>query len=1192
MTIELALLMALGALLAVGAGVTLFALARAALLGRRQRRLSREVRQLRQRLERDAASGFQDVERLFVELRDVDDPARLDAALREAGGDFDALSPEPTQRLAQLYERLGLVELHLQRLRAAEDWRTRADSALVLGHLGVVRAIPALSASLRDPDEDGSTVKAAAARALGLIRAEGAAEALVAELEAPGDWSSPRIAEALVGMGAAAVDPCIGGLQHESPNVRAWAGRVLGRVGDARAVPALCERLLDRAGAVRTVAAEALGSLADRRATAPLVEAMLRDPAAQVRAAAARALGQTADPSAFSALVDALDDPDPWTRIRAVEALEALRPEEPELLLEAVRSGREESARAAAVALERVGHVQRWVEQLGKGAAGERAALEERLLAVARLGGGRPLRRAATEAVALSTRARAVALLGQARVEDALHELTLASRDPEWPVRIEALRAWARVAPDGMDPAPLLAGLDDHEELVRVAALEGLVARGDAARVPTERLPHLVGQANLEARTAALALVRGRGDAAEREFALQLRQDPAESLRAEALATLGDLCQGVEDPAFEALLDGLVDPSEQVRAAAAAGLGDRSEPEATRALVEATFDAGPTLREQITEALASRGLAAIADELDTFMASDREEARLAVLWTLGKMGEPSSVPLLAAALEDPRPRVRASAAGALAKLGPPAEAALTAALTDPDGRTRAAAVNGLGRVGAAALALRRMLRDPDAFVRGRACVALGRVGDRASRSALIESVATSRVEAVLGLALLADPESIAALGEALDASTLAAVEAALAKEDAEVARRVRASLGLGDGAEREAWIESLRAALAGSRDPAERRRALELLAAFDAEDLPGRLGAVVSGDPDASVRERAVQVLTHLGGREDPALLRGLRDPDPRVRAAALAAGSKLGAGAGPAVLACADEPELAERTRDTLVDLFRRAPEDLADLLMGQGRPGPRAAAVAALGRIGSPALAPLLEALLADAAPTVRAASVQALAELGAVDALVGRLDDPSPAVRAAVMVALVEAEAIDGPADSLSREPDPNVRAKVVESLARLPSRAVPILADRCRDPHPVVRRAAFAALLVEPTTAGIAAFTEALAELDPVEAQIVRTRLLGGDAGRTARRALLDGPPELRAAAASVLAQLDAGRFVDALVLGLEDPSPRVRKACVDALAGCDADAAVRALTRAARDPDPSVARAARALVAGG
>lgn len=1181
LTLENALLVAVALAMALGVALMIVGGTRGLLVRWRERRLTRRVAALRGRLEEHASGGFQDVERLFVELRAVDDPQQTDAVLRDVG-DFEALEPGARDRLRALYDRLGLLTLHRRNLRAAPDWRARADAALVLGSLAVVDAIPLLVEAIRDPDEDASTVKAAAARALGMMTAPGAPELLVAELAQPGDWSAPRIAEVLVEMGAQAVGPCLDGLDHDHANVRAWCCRVLGRLGAREAVAPLRRRLLDRSGPVRTVAAEALGLLGDVSATPGLAEVLGRDPAAQVRAAAARALGAIRDPAAESALVDALSDPDPWTRTCAVEALERLEPADGEALLEVVRSGREEASRAAAVALERTGHVARWVDELSGAPAGRAEALEGWLVLVARRGGGGPIEGALATSPDLAVRARAARLLGRAGDPEATDALARACGDAEWPVRLEALRAWVEVAAHEDEPAVLLDALDDGEELVRVAALEGLVLRGAMAQVPVDRLPALAGQANLEARVAALDGVRGT--TSERDVAMLLRQDPSAELRASAVAALGRVVDGVGDDVFAALLEGLADRDERVRSAAAAALGHIEALEATDALVRATFSAGPALREEITSVLADRGLDALWDALDAFMASDREEARLAVLWTLGKMGDPRGVPLLTAALADPRPKVRASAVGALGKIpGAETAGALRDALADPDGRTRAAAVNALGRLGeggghdAVGAGLRGALRDPDPYVRGRACVALGRLGDVEARGRIAEEGGAG---AIVGLALLGEPDDAALLGGLLDAG-LGGLDAALEAEEPGVAARVRAFLGVPDGVERVGWLAELRVTLSGSRDPEERLRALELLAGAEGGEPP--LGAVVSSDPDPRVRRRAIALLAQRAGVGDPGLLRGLRDPDPDVRRAALAAGARLGSGAGAAVLACADVD--LDATVAALVAVYRRTPVQLADLLMGASLEWERRAAIAALGRLGARDLAPLLHALLDDPSAGVRAAVVVALAQLGDDEALTQAATDPSPAVRTEALRGLVAAGAFPVVQSSLAVEPVVAVRVAICEALAAGDGGGV--LAVAIDDAHPTVRKAALLGCLGAGT---FDAFVDGLDRLDPVEAQVVR--------GEVARRGLggalrdgMAGPAPVRAAALRAMAAVDPATFEDALLRGVDDEEAAVRQAAVDGLARCTSVAARNAVLRAARDEDEGVSRRARAAVAG-
>lgn len=1173
---------------------------------RRELALASQVGSLRALLEQHASSGFQDVERMFIELRAADDPQQLDVALREAAGEFEDLDPATSERLRALYERLGLLQHHEWVLREAPDWRSRADSALLLGHLGVVAAIPALAAAVRDPDEDGSTVKAAAARALGMMSAPGTAAALVTELAEPGDWSAPRIAEVLVELGEMSLKPCLIGLEHESANVRAWCCRVLGQLGDRSAVHLLGGRLLDRSGAVRTVAAEALGLLGDMRSTSSLVDAMLRDPAAQVRASAARALGRTGDPASLSALVDALNDADPWTRIRSVDALEALHPEEPELLLQAVRSGRKESARAAALALERTGHVQKWVEQLDDGPAGGVTVLEERLVLVARLGGSGPLRQAMGSSVDLRVRARSARLLGRSADPDSLEDLARACGDAEWPVRLEAVRAWVKTAPDGVPPAPLLTGLDDGEEMVRIAALDGLALRGDVGKVDPARLPELAGQSNLEARSAALHLVRGSGSDVERSVAMLLRHDPSDTLRAAATGALGFLCVGSEDPAFQVLIDALADTAEDVRATAAHALGRLPDGAGSQALVRATLDAGPKLREEITSILAARGLDSLHDELDTFMASDRVEARLAVLWTLGKVGDARGVPLLVAALEDPRARIRASAVGALGKIDatlviPP----LLVALKDPDARTRAAVTNALGRVhGPVAAHIRMALDDPDAFVRGRACIALGRVGDKLARVRLERALQENDpVPALIGLSLLGGTESTTAVAGLMRGPLISRLEDSLAQEDAEIRSRVRSFLGIAEpGIDRLTWTSDLRRTLASSRDGAERLRSLELLASFDLPDLLGRLGSVIVADPDPRLRVKAVRLLAAHSTLGDPALVRGLNDPDVRVRLAALQAGTRLGPSVGREVLACANGTEEVDRAAaQALAELFRAEPMELADLLMGTILEAERAVAIRALGWVGARTMVPLLTAFLEDDSTLIRVHAVEALEALlhagasEAIESLETASRGPDTSVRGAALEALARfGEGSDDQLDeALRAEPDSEVRVAIVDSLAdRSDETAIALLERSMRDPHPGVRQSSMLAALANPHAQGLDAFLRVLEDADAVEAQSLRTEVLNVGVITGLRHALMDGTLPLRVLSVRVLASLDASRFEQAFISAASDPAPPVRLAALAALVLCDSESAWTAVIRAARDEDKGVATRARAAVATG
>ncbi len=107
-----------------------------------------------------------------------------------------------------------------------------------------------------------------------------------------------RAADALGGMGEAALPALLAAQEHPDERVRAWTTSALGVLGDARAVEPLTRRLTDPSPDVGWRAADALGDLGDRRAV-PALAAIQDDPDREVRkivASALRRLGARAGP--------------------------------------------------------------------------------------------------------------------------------------------------------------------------------------------------------------------------------------------------------------------------------------------------------------------------------------------------------------------------------------------------------------------------------------------------------------------------------------------------------------------------------------------------------------------------------------------------------------------------------------------------------------------------------------------------------------------------------------------------------------------------------------------------------------------------------------------------------------------------------------------------------------------------------
>jgi HEAT repeat protein len=122
--------------------------------------------------------------------------------------------------------------------------------------------------------------------------------------------------------GPAMRDFLVQALSGEDWMVRWHAAKLLGRLGDPTATPALMPRVDDVRPEVRLAALEALRQLADP-AGEPALAACLHDASWHMRMGAVEALGALDTPSALARLVDALADPRSEVRLAARRALQA-----------------------------------------------------------------------------------------------------------------------------------------------------------------------------------------------------------------------------------------------------------------------------------------------------------------------------------------------------------------------------------------------------------------------------------------------------------------------------------------------------------------------------------------------------------------------------------------------------------------------------------------------------------------------------------------------------------------------------------------------------------------------------------------------------------------------------------------------------------------------------------------------------
>ncbi len=185
-------------------------------------------------------------------------------------------------------------EMQLDQLVAAlaqQDWVGRVATVRKLGKLKQRAPVECLCTVLQQ--DEHQAVRAAAAQALGMIRA------------------------------GSAIVPLIASLQDSSWHVRTAAVTALGKQRELVPAEPLIAALADEDDSVRTAAAWAIGQLGSRAPITPLA-ASLHDPSWQVRESAARSLGRLGTQPAREPLLAVLQDQDEAVRVAAAWALQQI----------------------------------------------------------------------------------------------------------------------------------------------------------------------------------------------------------------------------------------------------------------------------------------------------------------------------------------------------------------------------------------------------------------------------------------------------------------------------------------------------------------------------------------------------------------------------------------------------------------------------------------------------------------------------------------------------------------------------------------------------------------------------------------------------------------------------------------------------------------------------------------------------
>lgn len=247
-----------------------------------------------------------------------------DPYFHDAVADYKLLLTGADRRFVdQLVDRLGIADNLMARAkrRFPAASRLRALSSLV--NLAGTRHSEDLRSLLADRN---SHVRVNAVRALARLGDVASVPRVLELATRIKPWEAARMADALVQMGAVAVEPLRQWVEqeanrpHASVEVVALAARLLGLIGDTGAEPTLVTLLTSNQPDWRVAAASALEHTGSEAAVEPLRRA-LRDHEWRVRARAATALSGMADPRVAGDVARLLTDEVWWVRQNAATAL-------------------------------------------------------------------------------------------------------------------------------------------------------------------------------------------------------------------------------------------------------------------------------------------------------------------------------------------------------------------------------------------------------------------------------------------------------------------------------------------------------------------------------------------------------------------------------------------------------------------------------------------------------------------------------------------------------------------------------------------------------------------------------------------------------------------------------------------------------------------------------------------------------
>jgi HEAT repeat protein len=549
-----------------------------------------------------------------------------------------------------------------------------------------------------------------------------------------------------------AVEPLIFALEDWDWDVRRAVVEALAQIGGAKVMAPLLNVFKIEARGLRRDAAEALHQAASEAlagmgppAVEPLITA-LKNEDKTVRQVAAKVLGGIGDVRAVESLIGALGDEDGNVRETVAQALDQLgwQPDTGEVEAN-YRIAKHQWDRCVEIGTPAV-------KPLIAIFKDESSDTREVVAGVLKqIGNPRGLEAIAPFRVESLLRASEQALgdeklaMREAFAERlsqigplAVEPLIHALKHETWEVRQVAAWALGRIGPPAVEP--LILALEGEEQQVRKGAAWALGDIGDVRAV--EPLIRTLEDEDRKTPLDAVMALGWIGDARAVEPLIHIleNEDEAEFIRHQAVVALGEIGGAQAVDALVRVLREVEDVTMRIDALRSLRKIKAKGMDAKfERLIRRLGDRSWMVREEAAGALAKVGPPAL-EALTLAMLDENSDMREAAAWVLGKIRDSQAVGILTLALGDKSKGVRDNAFWALTEIGPPAVELLIRAF--PNAEVNIGAAHVLIKIGQPAVEplIRALVEEENVVVQRAAILTLAEIGGREATEALIRAM--------------------------------------------------------------------------------------------------------------------------------------------------------------------------------------------------------------------------------------------------------------------------------------------------------------------------------------------------------------------------------------------------------------------------------------------------------------------